>query len=330
MGNSIKQRVIWIDWAKAILIYLMVVGHCLPAPWQGTLIYAFHMPAFFMISGYLFHEHHWWKTMKSFVVPVAFFSMINFVIYLIPKLAKGTFSSVHLLEKVLVPFWGPGSLPADDYIILFPGVWFIIALLLGRLLMGDLKMMSWVTKYWKQVFCILIMFLTLEPWLIPDNPLRSYKFYLVIPSLPFMLLGYGMKDWFKVDKIKPWMALIGCAAFVAISLFYGRAEILKCQYGNYYILYFLNAVLGSVVFFYISSKFRRNYIIEIFSKGTLLILAFNIVLHSYISAAFTAVGFGFIVNEKNLFPWFEALLIMLICYWPIKWMLNKYPVLLGK
>lgn len=34
-------RIIWVDWAKAILIYLMVVGHCLPAPWQGTLIYVY-------------------------------------------------------------------------------------------------------------------------------------------------------------------------------------------------------------------------------------------------------------------------------------------------
>lgn len=62
----VAKRIIWIDWAKAILIYLMVVGHCLPVKWQGTLIYAFHMPAFFVISGYLYKPHHWLKTLKSF------------------------------------------------------------------------------------------------------------------------------------------------------------------------------------------------------------------------------------------------------------------------
>lgn len=308
----------------------MVVGHCLPAPWQGTLIYAFHMPAFFIISGYLFHEHHWWKTVKSFVISVAFFSMINFVIYLIPKLVKGTFSSAHLLEKVLVPFWGPGSLPADDYIILFPGVWFIIALLLGRLLMGDLKMMSWVTKYWKQVIIILIVFLTLEPWLIPDNPLRSYKFYLVIPSLPFMLLGYGMKDQFKIDKIKPWMALVGCTVFVAVSLFYGMAEILGCRYGHYYLLFFLNATLGATLLFYVCSKLPQCHIIEIFSKGTILIMAFNILLHSYISAFLGKVGFASVASDKNIIPWLIAFAIMMLCYVPIKWLLHRTPILLGK
>ena len=92
----VAKRIIWIDWAKTILIYLMVVGHCLPAPWESTLIYAFHMPAFFIISGYLYRQHNWWRTVKSFVVPVAFFSAINFVIYAIPKIIKGTFSTENL------------------------------------------------------------------------------------------------------------------------------------------------------------------------------------------------------------------------------------------
>lgn len=330
MNKIVGNRIVWIDWAKAILIYLMVVGHCLPAPWQGTLIYAFHMPAFFMISGYLFHEHHWWKTVKSFVIPVAFFSMINFVIYLIPKLVKGTFSTDHLLEKILIPFWGPGSLPADEYIILFPGVWFIIALLLGRLLMGDIKMMSRVTTYWKQVFCILITFLTLEPWLIPDNPLRSYKFYLVIPSLPFILLGYGLKEKLTFEWVKPWMVVLGFSLFVAVSLFSGRKEILNCRYGDYYLFYMLNAILGGVILFYVCSKFSQSKVIEVFSKGTLLIMAFNILLHNYINFFFEKIGLGIFVNDTIVFPWIAALLIMLICYYPIKWLLNHYPLLLGK
>ena len=48
-----KNRIVWIDWAKVILIYLMVVGHALPCKWENQVIYAFHMPAFFIISGFL-------------------------------------------------------------------------------------------------------------------------------------------------------------------------------------------------------------------------------------------------------------------------------------
>jgi fucose 4-O-acetylase-like acetyltransferase len=325
-----KQRIVWIDWAKTILIYLMVVGHCLPVEWQSTLIYAFHMPAFFVISGYLYHQHHWKKTVKTLVIPVVFFSMINMVIYTVPKVIKGSFSTEHLIERVLVPFWGPGSLLSDEYIILFPGVWFIIALLLGRLLMGDFTIMSWVSRYWKIVFIVLISFLSIEPYFFPHNPLHFYKWYLVIPSLPFILLGYGMRNKMKLNGFKPWMVILLFMLFIVISLGYGRAEILNCQYGNSYLVYFLNAVVGSVVLFYVCRMFPKRSTIEILSKGTLLVMAFNFVLHTYICALLSKIGLEAFANDIFIAPWIIALLIMIICYYPIKWLLNHYPSLLGK
>lgn len=244
MEKTTSNRIIWIDWAKAILIYLMVVGHCHPASWQGTLIYAFHMPAFFMISGMLYRQNSIQKSIKSLLVPVVFFSAVNLIIYALPKIAKGTFSSQHLFERVMMPYWGPGSLPADEYIILFPGVWFVIALFLGRLLIGDIPCMSWVRRHWQPVFFSLTVLLTAEPWLIPDNPLHSYKFFLVLPSLPFLLLGYGMKDFFPFAWMRLWVVPFGLALFAVVAFAYGRSEILNCQYTPYYIIYLFNAVLG--------------------------------------------------------------------------------------
>ena len=48
----------WIDNTKGILIILVVLGHILPPPYAvlttpASYIFLFHMPAFFMISGYL-------------------------------------------------------------------------------------------------------------------------------------------------------------------------------------------------------------------------------------------------------------------------------------
>ena len=49
----VKNRVIWIDWAKSIGIFLVILGHMpvlLNVKWA---IYGIHMPLFFIISGYL-------------------------------------------------------------------------------------------------------------------------------------------------------------------------------------------------------------------------------------------------------------------------------------
>lgn len=48
----------WVDNLKGILIILVVIGHILPPPYNvlstpASYIFAFHMPAFFIISGYL-------------------------------------------------------------------------------------------------------------------------------------------------------------------------------------------------------------------------------------------------------------------------------------
>ena len=65
-----SDRENWIDWTKAILIWLMVLGH---ARLNGILldfVYAFHMPAFFVISGYLYKPHNFIHTIKSFGIPI--------------------------------------------------------------------------------------------------------------------------------------------------------------------------------------------------------------------------------------------------------------------
>ena len=49
-----SNRVKWIDYAKCILIFFMVSGHCNINNTYHMFIYSFHMPAFFIISGYLF------------------------------------------------------------------------------------------------------------------------------------------------------------------------------------------------------------------------------------------------------------------------------------
>lgn len=327
-----KDRLVWIDWAKTILIYLMIVGHCFPVKWQGQLIYAFHMPAFFIISGFLYHQHDWKKTLKSFLIPVLFFSTINFLIYAFPKLLKGTFSTDHLIERILVPYWGSGNLPSEDYIILFPGVWFVIVLMLSRLLIGDIKVFAFVSRYWKYVVGLLIAFLVIEPYIISNNPLHAYKCFLVIPSLPFVLLGYGFHDKLMlfIQEIRWWQFVVGSFLFVAISLFNRWAEILHYQWGISYIVFFLNACLGSFLLFYLCSKFKQNRVVEVFSKGTLLILAFNFVLRTWISMLFVKIGFDFIANDHYVSLWLIGLLIMIICYWPIKLLLRYYPALLGK
>ena len=72
-----KHRIVYLDWSKTICIFLMVVGHWTSNELLLRYIYSFHMPALFVISGYLYRPHSWIKTVISFCVPVIFCSFIN-------------------------------------------------------------------------------------------------------------------------------------------------------------------------------------------------------------------------------------------------------------
>lgn len=54
----VQARNITIDILKGICIILMVIGHSGAPQWLKEGIYMFHMPCFFIISGYLFNEKY--------------------------------------------------------------------------------------------------------------------------------------------------------------------------------------------------------------------------------------------------------------------------------
>ena len=50
---KVSERYTWIDCIKGIGIFLVVLGHIYKDNYIGQWIYSFHMPLFFMLSGYL-------------------------------------------------------------------------------------------------------------------------------------------------------------------------------------------------------------------------------------------------------------------------------------
>lgn len=104
MNENIIKRENWIDWSKAILIWLMVLGHAGLSGMPREFVYAFHMPAFFIISGYLYKPHSCLRTLKSFGIPILFFSVINLSFVLLKMSMKGeSIVLVDLLGKIPPP-----------------------------------------------------------------------------------------------------------------------------------------------------------------------------------------------------------------------------------
>lgn len=128
-------RINEIDAAKAICIFLMLVGHCCTSEAIRIYIYAFHMPAFFVFSGFLYHPHHFLHTIRCFFIPVIILSLLHFFELVVTEGYVYTISHYDFLQYR----FGLGT----GY---FSGIWFIWALLGCRLVMGDIP---WFRKIGK-------------------------------------------------------------------------------------------------------------------------------------------------------------------------------------
>lgn len=64
--NISTGRKYWIDVLRALGIILVVLGHVSKEPNTVIFIYAFHMPLFFLLSGFLFNRHRY--DLRTFII----------------------------------------------------------------------------------------------------------------------------------------------------------------------------------------------------------------------------------------------------------------------
>ena len=128
-----KERLQWLDIAKGIGITLVVYGHLQGDPPGRNLVYCFHMPLFFVLSGYCFSQNVDFpsfckKKFLRLLVPYCSYSLINYCFYSmwsILFLHKNIISVDSLLQ--IIPLWTTGS---------NAGLWFLISLFTVLVAMG--------------------------------------------------------------------------------------------------------------------------------------------------------------------------------------------------
>lgn len=115
------NRIVWVDYAKAIGITLVILGH-VPVPEDiKWVIYGFHMPLFFVISGYLKSQHcntsvgQMKKIANSLLVPYMIYASAITLMYcvikrdmvsvLLPNILTANFSKLVGEFTTICPLW---------------------------------------------------------------------------------------------------------------------------------------------------------------------------------------------------------------------------------
>lgn len=282
------------------------------------------MPLFFLLSGILFKPSDSFKNLlekniNSLIIPYILFNIIVFIILIPYYIYIG-----EDLKKLLFYFLiADGKSPAG-------ACWFLICIF-------NLKIISYFILKLKLKFQIPIITI-LVAFCFHFITSKRIDLYFTIDSaimaLPFFIGGYYFKKYNLNSKITNKYVLLFSffLSFFILTIFSrinGTVGMHGCFFGESVLLFYINAFIGatlSISFFKLFDNIK-SHLMQVFSSGTIVILAFHLQMPMFIyKALFLLFGFTNVSFTSNIMV---AVLIMILLYYPILFIQKYFPILVG-
>lgn len=269
-------RINWLDWAKCIGIYIVVLCHT-PQYTTFTLsfFYSFQMPLFFLLSGYLHKNtgsfiHALEKYWNTLIVPYFLFQILFYPYWYIVQKYDGHPIST-LYEALAEPF-----LKCLIGIPINGVTWFLVALLIIKLYANYLLPKK-NSLMWSLISCIIAI--TARYFMYLDNDAIKISFAIdsMLIFFPFFMIGYFMNKYSVLNKIahknKLLYVLLPTALLVSVILIKYPCP----SYGYTLLFFYLKGMSGSLVILFLCIMLNqiKSDIIYTISSGTILIFGLH-------------------------------------------------------
>ncbi|MFT3919599.1 acyltransferase family protein [Cloacibacterium sp.] len=342
----LNNRINWIDNAKAIGIFLVFYGHYIEffgrqeeyniARHQFRLIYSFHMPLFFIISGFFLKKNQFdikiiKHLFKQIIIPI-----ISFAILTVPFwYFYNDISLKEILTKAL--YYIGGSAPLNIT------TWFLFCLFSAKIFTLIIGLQE--NLYKNIITSILLLsagyFITNNINLIQNYTKIGKNFWYIhegIIASGFLYLGYVIFDYLKKlnnqKNLKIFLLIISCLLFM-FSYYFIKNDInsmVNSSHGKFF-PFIIHAILGSITIIILGMVIPSNKILSFYGKNTLILLGLNGFFFHFLNKDISNLTINFTHNS-----WFDlsinstlyCLISLIICY-PFINLFNKYlPQYFGK
>lgn len=323
------QRKIWIDWAKTLSIFAIVWGHCFPEGLCG-FIYAFNVPVFFIISGYLCHREASFgkcfdKTLHNLIIPYFILAAIKVAGPVIKHIGDGEW--IWSVAAVLGGFHSLNDAPGCS------NLWFVYSLVIVKLLF---QVSSGKRDIALAMACLAgaVVYndiLHLEWRWAVSNCLLAY---------PFFIIGNSLRDKDILQRLVTsarqyrYVAALAAALLIAVTYIVGtqngQAKLYMGQYANNIVLFAIGALTGSMAVF-LSALLDgvRLKITRVISSGTIVILVFHRELLHPLLKEIGKTDTSSLLTVNTLV--FVSAVIVVMAFYPIILLVKRFiPIVLGR
>lgn len=264
--------------AKAFAIILMVMGHCGNGiPYVNDMIYAFHMPLFFMLSGMCFKEKYltsgwlfckrkisgiYWPYLK-WSIPFLLLHNIFYHCHIYDAVYgyKGIGSTIYTMQDYLSHAIDIVT-KMEEHEQLLGTFWFMKQLFLGNLCFYILCRLC-KQKHLLVIGVLIIFSLVMRTFHLEVPYFRIT--WLVPYSTAFIAIGYSIKDYHL--RYNQWYVYLVCIAVLTIgAIFNIHQDGMLMQSKFTMIPYLISAVAGSYLCVLISNIISNKIEVSICVK----------------------------------------------------------------
>ena len=312
------KRIDYIDTAKGYLMLAVILGHVLIVlnPDYSKLyftsvqafIYAFHMPAFFVIHGILFDVEKWRKKpIKEFIIKRLWTLIIPYVFFE----AIGTFWRAIFYKQ---PLW-TGIYNLLTIRCNIGADWFLPAMFLGSLLfMIYVRHPNKIYAVFSTVICFLL------PMIVSGHQLLIVAGRALL-AYGFIMIGSLLKSLFLSEKIKR-LSYIGISLFITalsaiIGLKWGSNDFYTCSVTNP-LIFAIGGISGTVLILGISQIANIRIVTNYIGKYTLSIMGTHQLAIYMMTAVAPALTGGSVISGLLL------LVVIFVFEVPVVWFIERY------
>ena len=259
MTKTTNKRYMYIDLAKGLTMMTILWGHVMLGGFSNIIVYAFHIPVFFFLSGMVFRIEKYplfseflKRRVKTLLIPYMIFSAITWVWWIVDCLVNGTSidGSIRALAQTFIAQGSAG------YMIHNPALWFVTCLFVVELLY------YFICKLSDKMNILVCMALAVCGWLMMqpngflDFKALPWNIEVACAAVLFYSLGnlFSQKcssyEVLATVRRKPYMVLgLIVASFIVLCVggyLNGSVTMAQGVLGNNGFIFYINAVIGII------------------------------------------------------------------------------------